>query len=113
MVRSSCLLTEWLSDETAIIHENGVEAAITQIPTRRFAEVPMNVDPEELIYREDTALPRPTPLALYAAVGWGTYTRDPKALPRAVAGSTCALSAGEGERLVGLVRALSDDVYIA
>ncbi len=52
-------------------------------------------------------------LALYDAVGWTTYTKDPQVLMEALAGSsfiTCAWS-GQG-RLIGLARAISDDASI-
>jgi GNAT superfamily N-acetyltransferase len=49
-------------------------------------------------------------LALYDAVGWTAYTREPKALRAAVAGSSFVVTARRGPRLVGLARAISDGV---
>lgn len=47
-------------------------------------------------------------LPLYAAVGWTNYTDRPDMLHRAYAHSLCALAAYDGERLVGVVRAVGD-----
>ncbi len=48
-------------------------------------------------------------LALYESVGWSTYTQNRDGLVAAVDGSDMVVAAHLGERLVGLVRALSDD----
>ena len=45
-------------------------------------------------------------LALYQAVGWNMYTRDPKKLERAIAQSLSVL--GAYDQLVGLIRAVGD-----
>lgn len=50
--------------------------------------------------------------ALYEAVGWAAYVRDPDALARAVSNSTYVVTAWEDDRLVGLARGLSDEVAI-
>ncbi|WLV77117.1 GNAT family N-acetyltransferase [Lacticaseibacillus parahuelsenbergensis] len=47
-------------------------------------------------------------LALYQAVGWVMYTRDPVKLKRALAQSLKVLGAFDGDRLVGLIRAVGD-----
>ena len=47
-------------------------------------------------------------LALYQAVGWNMYTRDPKKLERATAQSLSVLGAYDGDQLVGLIRAVGD-----
>lgn len=48
-------------------------------------------------------------LALYEAVGWTAYTRDPDSLLRAVHGShRVATARDDGRRLVGLARSVSD-----
>ncbi|UEJ84508.1 GNAT family N-acetyltransferase [Brachybacterium halotolerans subsp. kimchii] len=52
-------------------------------------------------------------LALYGAVGWSAYTRDPQTLERALAGSTRVVCAREDGRLVGLARVISDGASIA
>ncbi|MEN8114651.1 MAG: hypothetical protein ABFS21_09710, partial [Actinomycetota bacterium] len=49
---------------------------------------------------------------LYGSVGWSAYTRDPGGLVSAVANSTYVAALRDGERLVGIVRGLSDDVSI-
>lgn len=50
--------------------------------------------------------------ALYDTVGWSAYTRDLDGLARGVGNSTFVVCAREDGRLVGLARALSDDVSI-
>ena len=47
-------------------------------------------------------------LALYQAVGWNMYTRDPKKLERAIAQSLSVMGAYDGDQLVGLIRAVGD-----
>ena len=53
-------------------------------------------------------------LGLYEAVGWSSYTRDERQgdLEKAIENSNFVVSAWEGSTLVGLARALSDDVSI-
>lgn len=63
--------------------------------------------------RLDDARPDPdAALALYEAVGWTVYARDPARLARAFEGSTFVTCAYEAERLVGLARVISDDASI-
>ena len=62
---------------------------------------------------EERAVPREEILALYDAVGWTTYTRDPDALFVALEETDLVVLAWEGDVLVGLARVLSDDVHIA
>ena len=50
--------------------------------------------------------------ALYAAVGWTNYTKNPAMLKEAFAHSLCALGAYEDDKLVGLVRAVGDGASI-
>lgn len=50
---------------------------------------------------------------LYASVSWTAYAATPEVLQRAVAGSSFVCVARDGKRLVGLVRAISDDATIA
>ena len=52
-------------------------------------------------------------VALYEAVGWTAYTKDPEGLVRAVRNSTWVATVWVEARLVGLIRVLSDDVSIA
>jgi GNAT superfamily N-acetyltransferase len=51
--------------------------------------------------------------ALYDAVGWTAYTRDPESLMTAIANSTFVVTArDERGSLIGLARGLSDDVSV-
>jgi GNAT superfamily N-acetyltransferase len=52
-------------------------------------------------------------LRLYEAVGWTAYTRDPETIRAGLRGSSFVAAAFAGERLVGLVRAVSDDATIS
>jgi GNAT superfamily N-acetyltransferase len=52
-------------------------------------------------------------LALYESVGWTAYTRTPETIRAALAGSSFVAGAFRDDRLVGLVRAVSDDVTIS
>lgn len=65
-----------------------------------------------VLLREGHDVPRDALLALYTAVGWTAYTQQPAALVQAVANSTWVTTAWQGEQLVGLVRAMSDEVSI-
>lgn len=51
-------------------------------------------------------------LPLYEAVGWTNYTRAPEMLRRAFENSLLTLGAYDGDRLVGLVRAVGDGYSI-
>jgi GNAT superfamily N-acetyltransferase len=51
-------------------------------------------------------------VALYASVGWSAYAEDPAALVAAVENSAYVVAARSDGRLVGLARAVSDDVSI-
>ena len=51
-------------------------------------------------------------VALYDSVGWSAYTDDPGSLATAVENSTFLATARADGLLVGLVRAMSDDVSI-
>ena len=64
------------------------------------------VEPVETVARDALC-------ALYDSVGWSTYTRDPDQLLAAVEGSDFRVAVWEDDGLVGLARALSDDVSIA
>jgi len=57
-------------------------------------------------------LPLDSLLALYDSVGWAAYTRDPAGLQTALRNSTYVVTAWHEGQLVGLARALSDDVSI-
>ena len=51
-------------------------------------------------------------LGLYEAVGWTAYTRAPEVLRAALAGSSFVAAAFNDDRLIGLVRAISDGASI-
>lgn len=51
-------------------------------------------------------------LPLYDAVGWTAYTDDPETLLAGLRGSSFVATAWEDDRLVGLIRVLSDDATI-
>jgi GNAT superfamily N-acetyltransferase len=51
-------------------------------------------------------------VALYDAVGWSAYTREPALLHAAIVGSSFVVVARRGGRVVGLARAVSDDATI-
>ncbi|MDT4926791.1 MAG: hypothetical protein QOG01_4504 [Pseudonocardiales bacterium] len=61
---------------------------------------------------DPSELPIGAVLELYASVGWTVYTREPDTLRAALAGSSFLAVALQGDRLVGLVRAISDDATI-
>ena len=47
-------------------------------------------------------------LRLYTAVGWTAYTKDPEALRKGYENSLLTLAAYEGDRLLGVLRAVGD-----
>jgi|ETNmetMinimDraft_26_1059896.scaffolds.fasta_scaffold212605_1 ribosomal protein S18 acetylase RimI-like enzyme len=51
--------------------------------------------------------------ALYDALGWSAYTKDPEKLAAAVAGSSFVVTAVADNQLIGLARCISDDASIA
>jgi GNAT superfamily N-acetyltransferase len=63
----------------------------------------------ELSYREDAAVPVDQHRALYDDLGWTTVTaRSDAVLARSVRGAQIVCTCWEGERLVGLFRAITD-----
>ena len=58
------------------------------------------------LYQEDEILP------LYGSVGWTNYTRDPQMLEKAYRNSLLTLGAYDGEKLVGVIRAVGDGCSI-
>jgi GNAT superfamily N-acetyltransferase len=70
------------------------------------------VDHDELVIEPATDIALDQVIALYEAVGWSAYTKDPTVLRAAIAGSSHVVAARRGERLVGLARAMSDDATI-
>ena len=51
-------------------------------------------------------------LPLYTAVGWTNYTDRPEMLAAAYQNSLCMLGAYDGNKLVGVIRAVGDGVSI-
>ena len=51
-------------------------------------------------------------LALYEAVGWTAYTRDPGTIAAGLRGASFVAGAFSNDRLIGLVRAISDDASV-
>lgn len=51
-------------------------------------------------------------IPLYAAVGWTNYTASPEMLAEAYRNSLCVLSAYDGDKLVGIIRAVGDGASI-
>lgn len=47
-------------------------------------------------------------LNLYTSVGWASYTRSPEVLRKGFENSLLTLAAYEGERLIGIIRAVGD-----
>lgn len=47
-------------------------------------------------------------MALYSAVGWKNYTDHPDMLEAAYSHSLCAVGAYDGDRLIGMIRAVGD-----
>ena len=64
-------------------------------------------------YLRTKRVPQDALLSLYADAGWTAYTRDPEKLSYGVAHSWRVITAWEGEKLPGLVRAISDGRTIA
>lgn len=61
-----------------------------------------------MVIREMTTFELDKLLALYDSVGWTNYTRRPEMLLRAYENSLLTLGAYDGDRLVGVVRAVGD-----
>ena len=64
-------------------------------------------------YRVGGPLERDDLIALYAAVGWSAYTKDPARLEAAVTASLSVVTAWDSSRLVGLARVVGDGLTIA
>lgn len=65
-----------------------------------------------ITYQTQKALPLPQILHLYNAHNWTAYTKAPQQLQKAIENSHFVLTAWDQEMLVGLARAISDDVSI-
>ncbi len=68
----------------------------------------------QIVFRTGCDIPIEALLALYKAVGWHVYTAGEAQadLVQALRNSTYVVTAWEGDRLLGLARALSDDVSV-
>ena len=62
--------------------------------------------------RVNSDLPLDDLLSLYDSVGWAAYTRDPAGLQTALRNATYVVTAWHEGQLIGLARALSDDISI-
>lgn len=51
-------------------------------------------------------------LPLYIAVGWTNYTNRPEKLAKAYQNSLCVLGAYDGDKRIGVVRAVGDGISI-
>ena len=65
-----------------------------------------------LLWRTDKDLNIQQVLALYNAVNWTAYTEKPLELMRGISNSSYVVSSWKEERLVGLIRIMSDDFSI-
>lgn len=61
-----------------------------------------------ITYKQNPQLDFQAFLDLYASVGWAGYTRHPEMLEKALEHSLLVLAAFDGDRLVGLLRAVGD-----
>ena len=67
----------------------------------------------EITYQDGAPVDRDTLTALYNAVGWSVYTKDPAKLAAAVAASLHVVTAWKDGALVGLARVVGDGLTIA
>jgi ribosomal protein S18 acetylase RimI-like enzyme len=65
-----------------------------------------------MIIKVGKTLPFMAVMGLYESVGWSTYTSKPEALMAALENSDYVLTAWEEDELIGLARAVTDDVSI-
>jgi GNAT superfamily N-acetyltransferase len=65
-----------------------------------------------VVYREDKNIAVEDVRQLYNEVGWTAYTQNQEVLEKIIPNAFAVISAWDGEQLVGLVRVLSDGVYI-
>ncbi len=65
-----------------------------------------------IVYKEIKDFPREQLAELFASVEWET-PEDAPMLVRAFANSTRVISAWDGERLVGIIRSMDDDLWSA
>jgi ribosomal protein S18 acetylase RimI-like enzyme len=65
-----------------------------------------------VIYKEEKNISTDELLDLYNDAGWKAYTSDPEKLAQAVSNSLYVLTARDGGKLVGLLRAIGDGLTI-
>ena len=65
-----------------------------------------------MIIKVGKSLPFVAVMGLYESVGWSVYTSKPDSLMAALENSDYVLSAWEEDELIGLARAVTDDVSI-
>ncbi|MGQ7355874.1 GNAT family N-acetyltransferase [Streptococcus suis] len=65
-----------------------------------------------ITYTKNPQLDFPAVLDLYTSVGWTSYTNRPDMLQKALERSLLILAAFDGDRLVGLLRAVGDGYSI-
>ncbi|MBN2851579.1 MAG: GNAT family N-acetyltransferase [Clostridia bacterium] len=63
-------------------------------------------------YKEDKDIALAQLINLYEDADWSSYTKNHELLDKAIRNSAYVLSAWENEKLVGLIRVISDDATI-
>lgn len=67
---------------------------------------------DSITYKEEKAIGTDELLALYNDAGWKAYTSEPEKLTAAVSNSLFVLTARDGGKLTGLLRAVGDGLTI-
>lgn len=67
----------------------------------------------EFEYKRDNQPPLDQVLLLYTDAQWTNYTKDPKQLQEAIRRSTYVLTCYHEQKLVGMLRVISDEMTIA
>lgn len=71
-----------------------------------------DLDAQSIRIERDTEPSFDDVLALYETVGWTAYTDDPETLSAGLRSSSFVATAWDGDALIGLARAISDDATI-
>jgi ribosomal protein S18 acetylase RimI-like enzyme len=66
----------------------------------------------EITFKNEREIDFQKMFALYDNAGWTTYTSNPETLRQAINNSLYILTAWSGQQLVGLLRAVGDDLTI-
>jgi len=66
----------------------------------------------KITYKEGKEIEQDSLLSLYEDADWRNYTKNPQRLMKAVENSFYVLTANEGDKLVGLIRIISDGFTI-